>query len=212
MDPDGTKNRSVTITFPDLRTLAARAGQKQGPGGVRVVTPPQSQMVFNPFNGVPKSGSGRIGAGGGVCTFAIELFFIVAFFLFLMFLPIVVLAFQLWWMLALRFCIPPSIGFKAMADFLATGKVIAQLDAGMKVDLDIAMGMDVSSLTGADRTNSWSKQLDDAVDPATGTPVFKADSNLTHALAVGTDPADAVPPAPPPREQSPDDPLCRAKP
>jgi hypothetical protein len=57
---------------------------------------------------MPGSGDGAVGTGGGACTFALELFFIVAFFLFLMFLPIVVFAFQLWWMLALRFCIPPG--------------------------------------------------------------------------------------------------------
>ena len=39
--------------------------------------------------------------GRAICTFAFELFFIVALFLFLLFLPIVVLLFQLWWMLAL---------------------------------------------------------------------------------------------------------------
>ncbi|RZT17529.1 hypothetical protein EV649_5076 [Kribbella sp. VKM Ac-2569] len=215
MDPDGTKNRTVTVTLPDLRNLAARAGQKQGPGGVRVVTPPRSQMVFNPFNGVPKSGSGRIGAGDGICTFALELFFLVAFFLFLMFLPIVVLAFQLWWMLALRFCIPPSIGFAATADFLATGKLITDLDTGMKVELDIAMGMDTSSLTGDDKTKGWTHQLTEATDPLStppNKPVFKTDSNLTHALVIATDPTDAQPPAPLPREKSPDDPLCPVTP
>ncbi len=207
MDPDGTKNRTVTITLPDLRTLAARAGQKQGPGGVRVVTPPKSQLVSNPFNGIPKSGAGRIGEGGGICTFAIELFFIVAFFLFLMFLPIVVLAFQLWWMLALRFCIPPSIGFSAMADFLATGKVLADLNVGMRAEMNIALGTDFSNLDG-EKTPDWVDELDVAKVPVTGTPIFKADSNLTHALAVSTDPKDAVQPTPLPREDSPDDPLC----
>lgn len=209
MDPDGTKNRTVTLALPDLRRLAARAGQRQGPGGVRVVTPPQSQLSFNPLKGIPKSGEGRIGAGGGVCTFALELFFIVAFFLFLMFLPIVVLAFQLWWMLALRFCIPPSIGFSAMADFLATGKVLADLDAGMRAELNLTLGGDVSGLGPAERTPDWVEELEDAVVPGTGQHVFKDDSNLTHALAVSTDPLDAVQPRPPAREESPDDPLCQ---
>jgi hypothetical protein len=214
MDPDGTKNRTVTITLPDLRNLAARAGQRQGPGGVRVVTPPQSQMVVNPFKGIPESGAGRIGAGGGICTFALELFFIVAFFLFLLFLPIVVLAFQLWWMLALRFCIPPSIGFSAMADFLATGKLItdAGFDADLQAELSIAMGTDGALLAPGDRTPSWTDQLTDATDPVTGQPVFANDANLTHALVIGTDPTDVVEPAPLPREESPEDPLCPVPP
>jgi hypothetical protein len=42
MDPEGTKNRAVSIRLPDLRALAARAGQPQGPGGVRIITPPKS--------------------------------------------------------------------------------------------------------------------------------------------------------------------------
>lgn len=214
MDPDGTKNRTVTLTLPDLRNLAARAGQRQGPGGVRVVTPPQSQMVFNPFKGIPESGSGRIGAGGGVCTFALELFFIVAFFLFLMFLPIVVLAFQLWWMLALRFCIPPSIGFSAMADFLATGKLLVDIDADvdLKAELNIALGTDIGLLDLDPGDPEWVQQLSDAEDPATGTPVFANDSNLTHALVIATDPTDARVPEPLPREESPDDPLCPVPP
>lgn len=214
MDPDGTKNRTVTITLPDLRNLAARAGQRQGPGGVRVVTPPGSQMVVNPFKGIPEPGAGRIGAGGGICTFALELFFIVAFFLFLMFLPIVVLAFQLWWMLALRFCIPPSIGFSAMADFLATGKLLVDIDADLelKAELNIALGTDISLLDLAPGDPEWVQQLSDAEDPTTGVKVFENDSNLTHALVIATDPSDAVQPEPLPREVSPDDPLCPVPP
>jgi hypothetical protein len=106
-DPDGTKNHTVSITAPDLRKLAARASQKQGPGGVRISSPPQSALSPIDFKKIPGTGLGKPG-GGSVCTFAIELFFIVAMFLFLLFLPIVVFAFQLWWLLALRFCIPPS--------------------------------------------------------------------------------------------------------
>ncbi len=208
LDPDGTKNRSVTLTLPDLRLLAARAGRPQGPGGVRVVTPPSSQLKFNPFNGIPESGAGRIGGGGGVCTFALELFFIVAFFLFLMFLPIVVLAFQLWFLLALRFCIPPSIGFSATADFIATGKLLAELDVGMQADLDIAFGSDFSDLAGANATVNWVKKLDEAKDPVSNQFVFKDDSTLTHALVIATDPSDVVPDTPAPHEPSPDDPLC----
>jgi hypothetical protein len=91
--------------MPDMRALAARAGKKAGPGGVVVTSPPGSQMSFS-TDGLPTSGQ-MGGATAKVCTFAIELFMIVAFFLFSLFLPIVVLIFQLWWLLALRFCLPP---------------------------------------------------------------------------------------------------------
>ncbi|WP_344065618.1 hypothetical protein [Microbacterium pumilum] len=207
MDPAGTKNRTVTITLPDFRRLAARAAEKQGPGGIRIVTPPDSQMKFNPFGGgMPKSGEGRIGAGAAICTFAVELFFIVAFFLFLMFLPIVVLLFQLWWLLALRFCIPPRVGFSAVADFLATGKVIggAGWNATLAAELDIALGTDLRDVPV---TGGWADELAAAKDPS-GAFVFKNDSKMTHALIVSTDPRDASQPTPLPHEVSPSDPLC----
>ncbi|MGC5075662.1 hypothetical protein [Agrococcus sp. DT81.2] len=209
MDPAGTKNRTVTITLPDFRRLAARAGEKQGPGGVRIVTPPDSQMKFNPFDGVPKPGQGRIGAGAAVCTFAIELFFIVAFFLFLMFLPIVVLLFQLWWMLALRFCIPPRVGFAAVADFLATGKVMADVgaDPSLAAELNIALGLDLTEVPPVPGNKDWATELASAKDP--GNNLVFNDSNMSHALVVGTDPTDTVQPAALPVEVSPDDPLCR---
>lgn len=111
-DPDGTKNHRVAFSLPDFRALAARTANPPGPGGVTITSPPGSQMSFDPGNGQPSGGS----AGGTipqVCTFALELFFIVAMFLFLMFKPIVVLLFQLWWMLALKFCLPPDL--QAMA-------------------------------------------------------------------------------------------------
>jgi len=208
MDPAGTKNRTVTITLPDLRRLAARASEKQGPGGVRIVTPPDSQFKMNPFSGIPKQGEGRIGAGAAVCTFAIELFFIVAFFLFLLFLPIVVLTFQLWWLLALRFCIPPRVGFTAVADFLATGKVIggAGWNATLAAELDITLGTDLRDVPVP---GGWADQLVAAKDPS-GAFIFKNDAKLTHALVVSTDPGDAAQPAPLPHEVSPADPLCEA--
>jgi hypothetical protein len=165
-------------------------------------------MKFNPFDGVPKSGQGRIGAGAAVCTFAIELFFIVAFFLFLLFLPIVVLTFQLWWLLALRFCIPPRVGFTAVADFLATGKVIADVGANatLAAELNIALGLDVTGVPPVPGNKSWVTELASAKDPDNNL-VFN-DSDMSHALVVSTDPMDASQPAPLPVEVSPDDPLC----
>ncbi len=209
MDPQGTSKRITTISQPDLRSLAARAGQRQGPGGVQISTPPQSQLVFNPFKGIPASGSGKIGAGGGTCTFALELFAIVAFFLFLMFLPIVVFAFQLWWMLALRFCFPPTIAFQALADFFAQGKLLATLeaDASLTAKFDLQFGLDSNVLRSGDRTPGWAAELDQAKDDG-GNAIFSNDPNFVNALVVGTDPTQARVPAPPRREPEPPDPLC----
>ncbi len=222
MDPQGTSKRLTSITLPDLRRLAARAGQPMGPGGVAITTPPDSQLVFNPFGDIPKSGSGKIGAGGGICTFALELFFIVAFFLFLMFLPIIVLAFQLWWMLALRFCIPPSIGFSITADFMADASVdfSAGVDVAIDAELDVrlsATGLSgreaVDQIFGTDSTvltdkGVWVDSLAAAVD-AGGDPIFNEDPSMFHAAVVSTDPDAAVEPEPPALEPAPDDPLCR---
>lgn len=106
-DPQGTTNRRVSITMPDFRTLSARAGQPQGPGGVEIVRPPGSQLKFDPDNGTPGNASTTdFGLGTSRCTFALELLMIVAMFLFSLFLPVVVFLFQLWWLLLLRFCFP----------------------------------------------------------------------------------------------------------
>jgi hypothetical protein len=205
MDPQGTAKRTTTITQPDLRQLAARAGQKQGPGGVRVATPPQSQLVINPFNGIPDPGEGAVGAGGGTCTFALELLFIVAFFLFQLFLPIVIFAFQLWWMLALRFCFPPSSSFTALSDFFAAGHTLSDLetnpanDKTSDAEFDRQFGLDSPSLPAAQRKPGWAQQLG---------PFFQDDPNFVNALVVGTDPTAAALPGPPDPDSKPPDPLC----
>jgi hypothetical protein len=225
MDPQGTSKRLTSITLPDLRRLAARAGQPMGPGGVAITTPPDSQLVFNPFGDIPKSGAGKIGAGGGICTFALELFFVVAFFLFLMFMPIVVFAFQLWWMLALRFCIPPSIGFDIAVDVMAD--VQLDFEAGGGVDIDVKaeivagfggdetavnetfdqiFGTDSTLLPVADK-GVWIDGLLAAVD-ADGDPIFDEDPSMLNAAVTSADPDEALTPEPPALEPVPDDPLC----
>jgi hypothetical protein len=211
MDPEGTSKRATTIKLPDLRLLAARAGQPMGPGGVQIATPPKSQLVINPFKDVPGSGAGAIGTGGGVCTFALELFFIVAFFLFLLFLPIVVFAFQLWWMLALRFCIPPGASLSIVTNFFAQGHVLADVKANAVVTeaFDLQFGTESSQL--ADHSDGWSTQLENAKDRS-GNPIFTTDQPFVDALLVGTDATKALPDLPPPLESKPDDPLCPVPP
>jgi hypothetical protein len=211
MDPQGTSKRTTSITLPDLRRLAARAGQPMGPGGVQIATPPRSQFVINPFKGIPGSGEGAIGTGGGACTFALELFFLVAFFLFLMFLPIVVFAFQLWWMLALRFCIPPGASLNIVTQFFAHAHVLAdvQADATVSAAFDRQFGTESKQL--ADHTGGWSTQLENAKDRS-GNPVFSGHQPFVDAILVGTDASLAVPDLPPPSESKPDDPLCQGTP
>lgn len=191
-DPDGTKNRRVSITAPDLRQLAARAGRPAGPGGLSISTPPGSQFKFDPFGSFPSVG-GSIGAGGGACTFAFELFFLVALFLFSMFLPIVVFAFQLWWLLALRFCFPRlSVSMNALATFFGGTTAMAAADANAKANLDLVLG------------EGMGKKLVNSA--AAGE--FPNDGVSAQALVGMIDPANAVTPCPEPVLPHVADPLC----
>jgi hypothetical protein len=209
MDPQGNSHRTTSITLPDLRRLAAQAGRPMGPGGVRITTPPNSQLVFNPFKGIPESGAGAIGVGGGVCTFAFELFFIVAFFLFLLFLPVVVFAFQLWWMLALRFCLPPTGSLDVLTGFFAD-KDLGALSVDQRFRFDAQFGVDSTALDPPPHKGSGGlvvDQLKEAKDEK-GNAIFVADHRFVQALLIGTDPAAALPDLPPRLETKPDDPLC----
>jgi hypothetical protein len=209
-DPQGSANRTTTIVLPDLRRLAARAGQPMGPGGVQIVTPPGSGLSFDPLGGIPDKGS--VGGIGQICTFAFELFFIVAFFLFLLFMPIVVFIFQLWWMLALRLCLPPSVAFNIAADFFADGGVLADFEA----DADFS-GTGISASVGFDQmfgTDSsdlpvsgvWLDKFSTIDDP-TGNPIGD-DPVFMAALTSAGNPRLAAPDVPPEREETQDDPLC----
>jgi hypothetical protein len=95
LDLEGTANRPVTVVLPDLGRLQADA-LRLGPGrtaGVRFQAPPASGGA--PGLDLPS-----------ICSFAIPLLTIVANFVFRLFLPIIVLLSQLWFLLALRFCTP----------------------------------------------------------------------------------------------------------
>lgn len=198
-DPDGTQNRRVSITVPDFRALAARAGRPPGPGGLAINTPPGSQMKFNPLNGIPGPGSGSLGSGG-VCTFAFELFFIVALFLFLMFLPIVVFIFQLWWMLALRFCFPGlTLQFQALATFFGKPHVNVLTDLAADATASAALD-DVMGVTGAGANGVAANLIK--------SPGFSAHPDLTPDLVSAVDPSRVPAPTPPPTDAKPSDPLC----
>jgi hypothetical protein len=139
-DLQGTANRPVTVQLPDLNKLQSDALTLPfGSTGGVVMKAPQNLMPTSTF---PPGGS--IG-GTEICTFAIPLITIVATFVFKLFLPIVILAFQLWFMLALKFCIPPEVqadaGFEAaLAAAPPSGMVGFSLDAQIDADIDVTMG------------------------------------------------------------------------
>jgi hypothetical protein len=114
----GTSQRPVTIQLPDLTELAAQAmafpAEKFAP--VRVVQP--QGLSFDVDDGKAKKG----GVGGfQICFFAIPLITLVAFFVLKLFLPILVFLFGLFFLLQLKFCIPPSV----------------KIDAGLNAELDV---------------------------------------------------------------------------
>jgi len=131
-DLTGTSNQPVTIQLPDLNDLAAQAK----PGlGVGFAKPPGSLMISGDKDGKPQS-PGR-SSKFEICFIPIPLITIVASFVFELFLPVVMIIFQLWWMLALKFCIPPEIDVAAgiSGEIGLDGKI--GIDADINVDASI---------------------------------------------------------------------------
>ncbi|TCN32778.1 hypothetical protein EV644_12428 [Kribbella orskensis] len=192
-DPSGTKNRHITVTAPDFRTLAARAGERQGPGGLEFVRPPGSQLSFNPNNGSPKEADGNRGTATKSCTVALELLMIVAMFVFSLFLPIVTFLFQLWWMLLLKFCWPPNeTALKIVNDHLngPPAGTIKSMPPPERAAMDELLG-----------AKGAADGLADVTDLGTTTAIAKT---LVASLEPPVPPTLRVPV----HETQPDDPLC----
>jgi len=138
-DLRGTANRPVTMQLPDLDKLQSDAlTLPLGSTGGVIMKAPQSLMPTATF---PPGGSR---GGPEICTFSIPLITIVATFVFKLFLPIVILIFQLWFMLLLKFCIPPEVtpdvSFEAaLAAAPPSGVVSAALDAEIDSGFDEMM-------------------------------------------------------------------------
>lgn len=195
-DPSGSKNRKVTVKMPDFRDLAARAAEPAGPGGMEIVQPPGSQLAIKTPGEIPKLNQG--GRPGGLvsssCTFAIELFTIVAMFVFSLFLPVVLFVFQLWWMLALRFCFPrDAAAFTNLENFLTNKNLATIDDPGNETELG---------------------QLDDLLETPGGAaqlaaqPDFATNRDLAKGVVTAVDPKEAVTSVDPVPEPRPADPLC----
>ncbi|WP_437640261.1 hypothetical protein [Sorangium sp. So ce854] len=153
-DLDGTSNRPVTVQLPDLADLAASARPSLGLGFKK---PPGSLMVTS--NSSKEIISRGTSAAVEVCFVAIPLITIVATFVLELFMAIVVFLFGLFWMLRLRFCIPPAVGIDARAslaakvdaDLAVNGAVDASLGTSADgVDLDAQVNADVDALFGAE--------------------------------------------------------------
>jgi hypothetical protein len=112
---------------------------------MKVSSPPSSSFEFPHTGDIPTGGS--VGTNEEICFFAIPLFTIIAMFLLKLFLPIVMLVFGLFWMLKLKFCIPPSIDLEA--DLSAELDVVpGGFEASLSVDIDLFPGVDQPALEG----------------------------------------------------------------
>ncbi len=126
-DPDGCALRPTEVQLPDFGDLQASSAMPS----VKMTAPAGSSLKLG-ADGVP-----RVGSGFEICFFSIPLITIVAMFVLNIFLPIVLLVFQLWWMLKLKFCIPPSVQFEAdlAAELQVTPpelQLMADVDVGVR--------------------------------------------------------------------------------
>jgi hypothetical protein len=130
-DPDGLAQRPINVRMPDFRELEVTTALPS----VRVATPPSSQLIFQTDNVPPEDG--RVGGTAEqACFFAIPLIMIVAMFLLNLFMPIVMLLFGLWFMLKLKFCIPPSAVVSAEVTNELTG-IQGGIQAAATLEIDI---------------------------------------------------------------------------
>jgi hypothetical protein len=133
-DPVGTGNHPITIQMPDIPTLAASAPSTP----VAMKFPAGSALGFQVDAEELKISAPKLNSLPQICYFSIPLITIIATFVLMLFLPIVVLIFQLWFMLALKFCILPSLQIQMELD----GSISAEIDAQLQLSasLDVAIG------------------------------------------------------------------------
>jgi hypothetical protein len=179
-DLDGTSHKPVTFTLPDLKELEAQAAVGEGIG-VRMVAPPDSTLNPDPND----STKGTRGALPQICSFSIPLITIVATFVLKLFLPIVVFAFGLWFLLKLKFCILPSFELDAgIAAELAVQPPEIDISASLQVSVDGQLGINL----GADGLDAIQ------ADPAGEPPGLDANQRAGLALEMGTDFRAQAPP------------------
>ncbi len=155
-DLTGTSHRPINILMPDLPALEAQAARlKPGQGApVRLISPAASNLPFSLSGSDPSSASPGA-PNAAICSFSIPLITLVASFVFRLFLPIVTLLFGLWFLLKLKFCIPPSL----------------ELNAGLALQLDAIGGIDTEFDADLKITGTLLADLKAVTDPATGKPL-----------------------------------------
>lgn len=152
MDLTGTSHHPMTVAMPDLPALEAQAAaMRVGEGaGLRMVSPAKSALKFKTDPGDLGNPGGASTGGPQICSFAIPLITIVASFVINLFLPILVFAFGLWFMLKLKFCILPSFELDAgLAASLSATPPGVDISASLSAGIEGAFGFNLGS-EGAD--------------------------------------------------------------
>jgi hypothetical protein len=192
-DPGGTANRRIHVRLPDFAALAARAGDAASGGGVEFERPAGSQLPPGPRGKIPDPASGFPGGDSAeTCSYAIELITIVASFVLALFLPVVVFAFQLWWMLLLKFCWPKSADAEALLSALNTHPIDGLVDPDRRRFLEM-LGVTDDVIGDLFRPDATTVKQDKDLG-----------KKFVEALQPDKPPADATIPLPPVT-----DPLCR---
>ncbi|MGB7922546.1 MAG: hypothetical protein WCF57_04820 [Pyrinomonadaceae bacterium] len=146
----GTSNRPVSMQLPDMEALQAQAAMmKPNQLAPFRMVPPNKKSNLE----VAANKDGEItshGTSDQICSFSIPLITIVATFVFKLFLPVVILLFGLFFLLKLKFCIPPSIEVSA--------EVKAELDAkapsfDAEFDVSIDAKFDAGGIFGGEIHN-----------------------------------------------------------
>jgi hypothetical protein len=158
-DLAGTGNRPVTVQLPDLKALEAETAAlpvgRAAP--FRLQAPPDSNLEFDVDTTTMQISAKA--PGEAICSFAIPLITIVATFVLKLFLPIVVFAFQLWFLLRLRFCIPPSVDVNLSLDAELAASADVDLDAGVQATLSADLDATIGAGAGAKLTGTYSNSV-----------------------------------------------------
>jgi hypothetical protein len=148
-DLTGTSNRPVTIVLPDIPALEAQTAA--APVGrnapVKMVSPPGSpgfSVNTSTLKATPQ------GPSASICSFSIPLITIVATFVFRLFLPVVTFVLGLFFLLKLKFCIPPTVNLSAGVEaglILAFG---ADIEGGLKAKYTTGVAAEIANGLAAD--------------------------------------------------------------
>ena len=151
-DLDGTSHRPINIVLPDTNALKQLSARRPfgSASNVRMILPANSELNFV-SDGLDTGGmTKKANAFQQICFLSIPLITIVALFVLSLFLPIVVFIMQLWFLLRLKFCIPPGVNFDAdlAADLQLYGP---EFEANLEAAIDES---GVVSLGGTDYANT----------------------------------------------------------